>query len=82
MLACVLLFGVSKRRRGWQTMLGLIVFLIFLSSGVLSCGGGGSGGGGGGGGGTPGTTAGDYTVTVTGTSGTMTATGTVSLTVQ
>ncbi|HET6168822.1 MAG TPA: Ig-like domain repeat protein [Terracidiphilus sp.] len=82
-LACILLFGISNRRRRWQTMLGMIVFLIFLSGGVLSCGGGGSGsGGGGGGGGTPGTTAGDYTVTVTGTSGTMTATGTVSLTVQ
>ena len=81
-LACILLFGVSKRRRRWQTMLGLLVFLIFLSGGVLSCGGGGSGGGGGGGGGNPGTTAGAYMVTVTGTSGTMTATGTVSLTVQ
>ncbi len=80
-LACVLLFGVSARRRRWQTMLRLVVFLIFLSGGVLSCGGGGSGGGGGGGG-SPGTTAGNYTVTVTGTSGAMTATGTVSLTVQ
>ena len=81
-LACILLFGVSNRRRRWQTMLGLLVFLIFLSGGVLSCGGGGSGSGGGGGGGNPGTTAGTYTVTVTGTSGTMTPTCTVSLTVQ
>ena len=86
-LACILLFGISKRRR-WQTLLGLIVFLIAISGGVISCGGGGSGGGGGGsgggggGGGNPGTTAGAYTVTVTGTSGTMSSTGTVSLTVQ
>ena len=82
-LACILLFGISRRRRRWQTLLGLLVFLIFLSGGVMSCGGGGgSGGGGSGGGGSPGTTAGAYAVTVTGTSGTMTATGTVSLTVQ
>ena len=90
-LACILLFGVSKRRRRWQTMLGLLVFLIFLSGGILSCGGGGSGSGGGGGGGgcgggggNPGTTAGAYTVTVTGASGTMAPapTCTVSLTVQ
>ena len=53
-----------------------------LSGGVLACGGGG--------GGisncptsiTPGTTAGTYTVTVTGTSGNITETGAVALTVQ
>ena len=88
-LACILLFGVSSRRRRWQTLLGLLVFLIVLSGGILSCGGGGSGGGSGGGGGSgsggggnPGTTAGTYTVTVTGTSGATTAMGTVTLTVQ
>ena len=81
-LACILLFGVSARRRSWQTMLGLFVFLIVFTGGILSCGGAGSGGGGGGGSGNPGTTAGTYTVTVTGTSGTTTATGTVTLTVQ
>ena len=83
LLACIVLFGFTARRRRWQTMLSLFVFLIALSGGVLSCGGGGSGGGGGGGGnGSPGTTAGTYTVTVTGTSGATTATGAVSLTVQ
>lgn len=82
-LACVLLFCIPARRRSWRTMLGFLVFLAFLTGGVLSCGGGGSsGGGGGGGGGIAGTTAGTYTVTVTGTSGATTATGTVTLTVQ
>ena len=78
-LACLLLFGIPTRRRSWRTMLGLLALLAFLAGGVLSCGGG---GGGGGGGGNPGTTAGAYTITVTGTSGTTTATGTVILTVQ
>jgi hypothetical protein len=81
-LACLLLFGIPARRRSLRTMLGLLVLLVFLAGGVLSCGGGGSGGGGGGGTSNPGTTAGTYTVTVTGTSGTITATGTVTLTVQ
>jgi hypothetical protein len=55
----------------------MLALLIALTGGVLACGGGGSGG-------TiyPGTTAGNYTITVTGTSGTKTATGTISLTVQ
>jgi subtilase family serine protease len=84
-LACMLLFGLPGRRRKGRTMLGLVVLLASLSSGVLACGGGG--------GGsnnntctpttTPGTTAGTYTVTVTGTSGSMTpVTGTFTLTVQ
>jgi hypothetical protein len=83
-LACLLLFGIPARRRNWRTVLCLLVLLVFLVGGVLSCGGGGGsgGGGGGGGGGNPGTTAGTYTVTVTGTSGSTTATGTVTLTVQ
>ena len=78
-LACVLLFGFSERRIRWQTMLGLLVFLIFLGGGVMSCGGG---GGGGGGNGNPGTTPGAYTVTVTGTSGATIAQCTVNIQVQ
>jgi Bacterial Ig-like domain (group 3) len=90
-LACLLLFGIPARWRRWRTMLGMLMFLVALAGGVLSCGGSGSGGGGGGGnggggggGGTsnPGTTAGNYTVTITGTSGTITNTGTVALTVE
>jgi hypothetical protein len=79
-LACLLLFGIPARRRRWQTILGMVVLFVALTSGVVACGGGGSRGGGGTG--NPGTTAGAYTVTVTGTSGTIAATGTLTLTVQ
>ncbi|MDR3774192.1 MAG: FG-GAP-like repeat-containing protein [Terracidiphilus sp.] len=83
-LACLLLLGIPARRRGWRSMVVLLVLLVALAGGVLSCGGGGNGGGGGGGGGggNPGTTAGIYTIKVTGTSGASTQTGTVTLTVQ
>jgi hypothetical protein len=63
-------------------MVGMLALLISLTFGVLACGGGGSGAGGGGGGGNPGTTAGSYTVTVTGTSGEIISTGTITLTIQ
>jgi hypothetical protein len=81
-LACLLLFGIPARRRRWQTMLGVVVLLVLLAGGAAACGGGGGGNGGGGGTSNPGTTAGNYTITVTGTSGSTTATGTVALTVQ
>lgn len=77
MLGCLLLFFVPKRRV-W-TGLGLLL----LTAGVLAvtaCGGSGhSSTGTGGSGGTP---AGSYTVTVTATSGSITATTQVNLTVQ
>jgi len=80
-LACILLFGIPAKRRSWRTTLGMLLLLVALAgSGVLACGG------------TttsitetqatPGTTAGAYTITVIGTSGTTTEAGTVSLTVQ
>jgi len=80
-LACLLLFGIPARRRGWRTMLGMSVLLAALVGGMTACGGGG---------GTKvcsaiavaGTTPGAYTITVTGTSATTTETGTVTLTVQ
>jgi hypothetical protein len=87
-LACVLLLVIPARRRHVRTMLGLIVLFACLAVGIVSCGGGGGGGGssggGGGGGGTsnPGTTAGTYTVTVTGTAGSTTETTAVTLTVN
>ncbi len=88
-LACVLLFVVPAHRRRLRTMLGMIVLFACLAVGIVSCGGGGGGGGGsngggGGGGGTsnPGTTAGTYTVTVTGTAGSTTETTAVTLTVN
>ena len=84
-LACLLLIAIpARRRKGWA-MLGMLALLLALSSGLLACGGSlgsGGGNGGGGGGGTAGTTAGTYTITVTGTSGTLSQTGTVTLTVQ
>jgi hypothetical protein len=85
-LALVWLFGIQAGRRRWQAMLGVLVLLFSLTCGVSACGGGGGassgGGGGGGGGGNPGTTAGTYTVTVTGTSGALTSTATITLKVQ
>jgi hypothetical protein len=61
-------------------MLGMLALLVALAGGVLACGGG--GGGVGVGGGNSGTTAGTYTIIVTGISGTITSTNTISLTVQ
>jgi hypothetical protein len=84
-LSCILFFGIRAMRRSWRTMLGMLMLLVVLADGVLACsGGGGSGSGGGGGGGTtiPGTTAGTYIVTVTGSSGGTSETCTVTLTVQ
>jgi hypothetical protein len=77
--ALVLLFGVRRRRHNWLAMLGLLV--LFGSIGAISCGGNGGGSGGGGGG--VGTTAGSYSITVTGTSGdTVVTVSTIALTVQ
>jgi len=76
-LACILLFGIPARRSRCRTMFGMLALLITLTGGVLACGGGVSGGSS-----NPGTTAGAYTITVTGTSGTTTATNTVTLNVQ
>jgi sugar lactone lactonase YvrE len=79
--AGVLLFSIPGRRRCWKAMLGMLLFLVAASSGILGCGGGN--------GGrvctnvaTPGTSTGTYTVIVTGTSGTTVASGTITLVVQ
>ena len=84
-LAGLLFFGIPARRRKWRSILVILVFAGIAGLGI-GCGGGGSsnGGGGGGGGGTtiPGTTAGNYVLTVTGTSGSLSATTTVNLTVN
>jgi hypothetical protein len=79
-LAFVMLIGVPVHRRGGHTRLGILVFLTIFIEGLIACGGG--SGGGGSGSGNPGTTPGAYVVTVTGTSGSITATGAVALTVQ
>ncbi len=73
-LGCILLFGVSGRRRSWRTLIGMLALLVVMAGGVLSCGGGAKS--------AAGTTAGNYSVTVTGTSGALTASGTVNLTIK
>ena len=79
-LACLLFFWIPKKRRSWLAMVVLLVF--FVSMAGMACGGGGGGGSNSGGTTNPGTTAGTYTVTVTGTSGSLSHTATVSLTVK
>jgi hypothetical protein len=74
-LALVVLFTIPRRRRGWLTMSGIV--LLYIAIGAVGCGGGGGQVR------NTGTTAGSYTITVTGTSGSVSATvGTVNVTVQ
>jgi hypothetical protein len=81
-LTCILLFGIPARRRRWRQMFAVLVLLLALNGGIAACGGHGK---------TvciptpitPGTTTGAYTVTVTASSGTITAAPiTVALNVQ
>ncbi len=87
-LACALLIGIPKRRRRWCSTLGVLVLFFYIVGVTLGCSGGGNGGEGGGGtggsvgGGIAGTTAGSYVITVTGISGDLTQTATMSLTVK
>ncbi len=76
-LACLLLFSILIRRRSWRTTLAMLAILAAPVGGMLACGGGGSSRNC-----PPATTAGNYIVTVTGTSGSTMATGTVALTVR
>jgi hypothetical protein len=78
-LALLVFFGIPARRRNWRAMLSILVVMVALGA-LASCGGGSSISGGDGG--NAGTTPGTYTVTVTGTSGATTASGTVILAVQ
>jgi hypothetical protein len=82
-LACILLFGIPARRRKCRGLLAMFALLVILAGGMLACGGGGSvASSGGGGASNSGTTAGAYTITVTGVAGATTETGTMTLTVQ
>jgi hypothetical protein len=80
-LACILLFGIPARRRRWRKMLGVLALLVALACGMTACGGSVSKVCG-----TafrPATTSGAYTITVTASSGAITAaTATVTLNVQ
>ena len=75
-LACLLFFGLAGQRRSRRRMFATLALLATLACGVLACGGGPTGNC------PPATTAGTYVVTVTGTSGSTTATGTVTINVQ
>jgi len=71
-LALVVFVFVPRRRRNWLALVALLALAVSL--GGIGCGGHS---------GAPGTSAGAYTVTVTGTSGSMnTVVGTVMLTIQ
>jgi hypothetical protein len=75
-LAVLLFFCLPLRRRKWQTLLSMLVFsaIAAASIGCVSDRGIGLPGGG--------TSAGSYIVTVTGTSGSVTATTLVNVTVE
>lgn len=79
-LAIVVLFGIPSRRRNWLALLGLLA--VIAIGGATGCGGGANGGGGSQGGGSQGTSAGNYTVTVTAAAGNVTATTSIQLTVN
>jgi hypothetical protein len=76
-LACLIFFGIPARHRRWRSMLGMFTLLTFLAVGLVSCGGKSSSNSG-----SPGTTTGNYTITVTGASGSITQTTTITLTVN
>jgi hypothetical protein len=80
-LAFVSLFGRLPRQRCWRIRLGTLALVGLLAGGMSACGAGNPSGGSGG---TTnlGTTAGVYTITVTGTSGMSIATSTITLTVE
>jgi subtilase family serine protease len=77
----IFLFGSRARPRGGSNAFLSLILLGFLAVG-LGCGGGGGGGGGGGTQIDPGTPAGSYAITVTGTSGSTTHTVKFTLIVQ
>ncbi len=79
--ACLLLFGIGAVRRKGRSAFFMLLLLVVLAGGAISCGGGGSSSGGGGGG-NPGTTAGTYVITVTATSGTVTASTPINVVVN
>ena len=79
-LACVTIFGVPVGRRRWRGLLGMAVLLMALGTGIAGCTRGNasnytafSGAG---------MTSGNYTITVTGTSGATVATGAISFMVE
>jgi subtilase family serine protease len=82
-LALLAFFGIPARRRNWRSLVSILIAMVALGA-LSSCGGGSAANSSSSGGSSsnPGTTAGTYTVTVTGTSGSITQTNTVNLSVQ
>lgn len=85
--ACLLIGGLAGRRKAWRRYLGLVVLAVALVSiPMIGCSGGSvgpaPGSGGGGTSSAAGTTAGTYTVTVTGTHDSIQSSTPVTLTVQ
>ncbi len=74
-LSCVVIFMLQTRRRKWLTALALTSFLAFVTGALSGCSNAPSNH-------NSGTTPGSYVITVTGTSGTLTSTSQVTLTVQ
>ena len=82
-LACLCVLGIGGIRRRRRGLLVMLLLLIALAGGAASCGGSNSSGGGSGGGNnSAGTTAGSYTITVTATAGSTSATTTIKLVVN
>jgi hypothetical protein len=81
-LASLFLFVMPKRNRTWRSMFSLGLLFMVLVGGVVACSGGGGGGVACPNVVTSGTTAGTYIITVMATSGAITKTGTVTVTVQ
>jgi hypothetical protein len=80
LLACVLFFSFGAYRRRWRAIFGALLLLISLTGGTLGCGGGGNVTNTGGG--NPGTAPGAYQVTITASSGTLTAQTAINFQVQ
>jgi len=73
-LACLLFFRIPVGRRRWRSMLGMFVLLVLFAEGLVGCLHKSSS--------NSGTATGSYTIVVTGTSGSITQTTTVNLTVN
>jgi hypothetical protein len=81
-LAALFFIWLPIRRRRWQTLIGMLLFIV-LASAASGCGGNNSASlKASGPGSNSGTTAGNYTITVTGSSGSTQATTAVAITVQ
>jgi hypothetical protein len=81
-LSTLFLFVIPKRNRTWRSMLALVLSFMASVGGVVACSSGGGRGVACPSVVTPGTTAGTYIITVTATSGAITKTGTVTVTVH